>query len=147
MGSREVRNRRKTRQGHKNISAETRKYWEELIELLPNLGEAYRLKELFNDFWDFDNIEDASGYLSFWIDYVDEKTILPFKKFADTLKSNWTGIVNYFDADINNGVLEGIEKIQLAKRRARGFTNTDNFINMIYFLAGKLKFNYPQYFT
>ncbi|MDP2302121.1 MAG: transposase, partial [Ignavibacteria bacterium] len=34
-------------------------------------------------------------------------------------------------------------KIQLAKRRARGFRNTTNFINMIYFIAGKLKFDYP----
>ncbi|MDR0698194.1 MAG: transposase, partial [Tannerella sp.] len=36
-------------------------------------------------------------------------------------------------------------KIQLAKRRARGFRNTRNFINMIYFIAAKLKFDYPPY--
>ena len=34
-------------------------------------------------------------------------------------------------------------KIQLAKRRARGYRNINNFINMIYFLCGKLKFDYP----
>jgi hypothetical protein len=35
--------------------------------------------------------------------------------------------------------LEGINnKIQLAKRRARGFRNIPNFINMAYFLCGKL---------
>jgi len=43
--------------------------------------------------------------------------------------------------------MEGINnKIQLAKRRARGYRNITNFINMIYFIAGKLKFNYPQYY-
>jgi transposase len=32
--------------------------------------------------------------------------------------------------------LEGINsKVQLAKRRAKGYRNTDNFINMIYFLT------------
>ncbi len=42
--------------------------------------------------------------------------------------------------------MEGIKnKIQLAKRRARGYRNMNNFINMIYFIAGKLKFNYPHY--
>ncbi|HED06000.1 MAG TPA: ISL3 family transposase, partial [Ignavibacteria bacterium] len=47
----------------------------------------------------------------------------------------------------NNGILEGINsKIQLAKRRASGFRNIDNFINMIYFISGKLKFDYPLYF-
>ncbi|MCF6320028.1 MAG: transposase, partial [Proteobacteria bacterium] len=38
-------------------------------------------------------------------------------------------------------------KIQLAKRRARGYRNIENFKNMIYFLCGKLKFDYPLYFT
>ncbi|HHT30190.1 MAG TPA: transposase, partial [Petrimonas mucosa] len=37
-------------------------------------------------------------------------------------------------------------KIQLAKKRARGYRNSRNFINMIYFTCGKLKFDYPQYF-
>ncbi|WP_292989907.1 transposase, partial [Nitrosomonas sp.] len=44
--------------------------------------------------------------------------------------------------------LESINsKIQLAKRRARGFRNVKNYINMIYFLCGKLTFSYPRYFT
>jgi len=33
----------------------------------------------------------------------------------------------------------------LAKRRARGYRNIDNYINMIYFLTAKLKFDYPHY--
>ncbi|MGB4490049.1 MAG: transposase, partial [Bacteroidales bacterium] len=49
-------------------------------------------------------------------------------------------------AKITTGVIEGINnKIQLAKRRARGYRNINNFINMIYFLCGKLKFDYPYY--
>ncbi len=49
---------------------------------------------------------------------------------------------------ITNGILEGLNcKIQLAKRRARGYRNIENFKNMIYFLCGKLKFDYPLYFT
>ncbi|PNE25307.1 hypothetical protein BHU16_02365 [Tannerella sp. oral taxon 808] len=35
------------------------------------------------------------------------------------------------------------QKIQLAKRRAKGFANTLNFIDMAYFVCGKLKFAYP----
>jgi transposase len=58
-----------------------------------------------------------------------------------------SGIVNYAKSKINNGVLESINsKIQLAKKRAPGYRNIQNFINMIYFISGKLKFDYPQYF-
>jgi hypothetical protein len=31
----------------------------------------------------------------------------------------------------------------IAKRRARGYRNTENFIKMIYFICGKMKFDYP----
>ena len=62
------------------------------------------------------------------------------------IKRHWTGINNYTKSKINNGILEGINsKVQLAKKRARGYRNIDNFINMIYFIAGKLKCSYPQY--
>ncbi len=68
--------------------------------------------------------------------------------FAKTVKSHWTGIVHFVESKITNGILEGINnKVQLAERRARGFRNLGNFINMIYFLCGKLKFDYPLYFT
>ncbi|MBZ0242446.1 MAG: transposase [Bacteroidales bacterium] len=121
---------------------------EELIELLPNVGNAYRLKMLFQDFWGFDNKQDAAAFLAFWCDLVDEDGIVPFKNFANTIKGHWSGIVNYIESQIANGILEGVNnKIQLAKRRARGYRNINNFINMIYFLAGKLKFNFPHDFT
>jgi len=65
---------------------------------------------------------------------------------VNTVKAHWRGITAYFDKRITNGVLEGINnKVQLAKLRARGYRNIENFINMIYFLTSKLKFNYPQY--
>jgi len=35
-------------------------------------------------------------------------------------------------------------KVQLAKRRAIGYRNIKNFINMIFLTCGKLKFDYPH---
>ncbi len=65
-----------------------------------------------------------------------------------TVRAHWSGIVHFVESHITNGILEGINsKIQLAKLRARGYRNINNFINMIYFLCGKLKFDYPLYFT
>ena len=119
----------------------------QLIIDYPTLGEAVRLKELFNDFWQFQDKELAMGWLAWWCEIVEESAVQPFKKFVNTIKAHWTGIVNYVEAKISNGVLEGINsKIQLAKRRARGYRNIDNFINMIHFIAGKLEFDYPHKF-
>ena len=127
----------------------TEKKQEELDYLLlsfPRLGEGYRLKEMFSTFWELKEPEEAISYLTFWCDIVMETDIIPFKKFVSTLRAHWSGIINYITARINSGVMEGINtKIQLAKRRARGYRNMNNFMNMIYFIAGKLKFNYPHY--
>ena len=126
----------------------TRKYSEltYLLEAYPILGEAYRLRHLFDEFWQIEEQEKALSFLHFWCDIVLEKNIPPLNKFVNFLKAHWNGIINYTKNKINNGLLESINsKIQLAKKRARGYRNIDNFINMIYFLTGKLKFNYPHY--
>lgn len=131
-----------------NLSDKKQKALSELIILYPTLGEAYRLKELFNDLWEMDDEEEATHFLVDWCKEVEKSNITPFKKFVKTVQSHWTGIVNFCEKEINNGVLEGINsKVQLAKRRARGYRRTENFINMIYFLCGKLKFDYPLYST
>jgi len=115
-----------------------------LLEAYPKLGEGYRLKQMFKEFWDIKDPLEAEAYLAFWCDMADESKIFPFIKAAKTIRAHWSGIVNYIQSHINNGILEGLNsKIQLAKSRARGYRNIDNFINMIYFTCGKLKFDYP----
>jgi len=130
----------------KNLSEQAKEAKYNILELMPNIANAYRLKELFNEFWSFKTKEEAGAYLSYWCDLAEESQIFPFIKVAKTLKAHWSGIVNYAETNLNNGILEGINsKIQLAKKRARGYRNIQNFINMIYFIVGKLKFDYPLY--
>ena len=140
--------------GHKytflkeDVSPELKEERDLLLEYYPKLGQGYRLKELFNDFWVLKDKEEAESYLAFWCDLAEESKIQSFIRVANTIKAHWTGIVNYIESRINNGILEGINsKIQLAKKRARGYQNIRNFINMIYFICGKLKFDYPLYPT
>jgi transposase len=131
---------------YEKLSPKKRNDLDYLLLAYPRLGEAYRLKELFGTFWEIKNKEEAMAFLTFWCDYVLDTDINPFKQFVKTLKAHWSGIINYIEAQINTGIMEGINnKIQLAKRRARGYRNTENYINMIYFIAGKLKFSYPHY--
>jgi transposase len=129
-----------------DISNKRRYELARLIKLFPTLGEAYRLKELFNDLWEMETEEEATQFLVEWCQEVEAFKIEPFKQFIKTIKSHWTGIVNFCETQISNGILEEINnKIQLAKKRARGYRCVKNFINMIYFLCGKLKFDYPLY--
>jgi transposase len=120
----------------------------EMIQAYPTIGEAYRLKTLFNDLWDMPNKLVANEFLLQWCNEVEKSQIPAFIAFAKTVKTHWKGIIHFVELRISNGILEGINnKVQLAKRRARGFRNNKNFINMIYFLCGKMKFDYPLYFT
>lgn len=106
------------------------------------------MKVLFDDFWTIRNPEKAQSFLAFWCDLATEAAIGPFVEFAKTVARHWAGITNYTKYHLSNGILEGINsKVQLAKARARGYRNIQNFINMIYFLTGKLKFDYPRYST
>jgi transposase len=131
-----------------NLSETKQQELAEMIRLYPTLGEAYRLKVLFNDLWAMPDKPAAHAFLEQWCAEVEAARIPAFLKFAKTVRAHWHGIVHFVESRLSNGILEGINhKVQLAKRRARGFRNLDNFINMIYFLCGKLTFSYPRYFT
>ena len=131
-----------------NLSETKRQELAEMIRLYPTLGEAYRLKTLFDDLWSMPDKPAADAFLKQWCAEAEEAKIPAFMKFANTVRAHWSGIVHYVESRLSNGILEGINhKVQLAKRRARGYRNIGNFINMIYFLCGKLKYDYPRYFT
>ena len=131
---------------HSKLSAAHTEKLNELITLLPTLGEAYRLKQLFYDLWDMKTPEEAKSFIDFWCKEVEKSNIPPFISFSKTIKSHLSGIIHFMKAHISNGILEGINsKIQLAKRRARGYRKVENLINMVYFLCGKLTFDYPHY--
>lgn len=133
---------------HENLSETKQQELAEMIRLYPTLGEAYRLKTLFNDLWTMPNQPAAGAFLEHWCAEVEQAKIPAFMKFAKSVRAHWSGIVHFVESRLSNGILEGINhKVQLAKRRARGYRNIDNFINMIYFLCGKLTYGYPRYFT
>jgi transposase len=130
------------------LSDKKKQALEDMVTLYPTLGAAYRLKELFNDLWTMPDKHAASAFLKDWCEQVEEAKIPAFQKFANTVRAHWSGIIHFVESNITNAILESINsKIQLAKRRARGFRNINNYINMIYFLCGKLTFAYPRYFT
>jgi len=90
-----------------NLSGQKKKKLTSLVKLFPTLGEAYRLKELFNDLWEMDTEEEAIEFLKLWCDEAEKLKNDPFNQFIKTIKSHWTGIVNFCETEINNGILSG----------------------------------------
>ncbi len=130
------------------LSAKKMKELQDLLQLYPKIGEGYRLKTLFKEAWGFNDHEQAVVFLEDWCKQALNSGIFPFQAVVKTIKAHWSGILRAIQTRITNGIMEGINsKIQLAKKRARGYRNLNNFINMIYFLCGDLKFSYPRVFT
>ena len=123
----------------KSASKLTDKQRVKLTELLEKTNlktaEAYRMKLNFDALWNVDKSK-AEEYLEEWCKKVTILNLEPLNAFVKTLKNHWRGIINITFTKLSNGVSEGLNSIvQLAKSRARGFRNIDNFINIIYLIG------------
>lgn len=86
----------------------------------------------------------AEAYLKKWYFWATHSRLEPIKQAAYTIKRHWDGVLRWFQSNINNGILEGINSlIQAAKAKARGYRTTRNLITMIYLIGGKLNFRLP----
>lgn len=107
----------------------------------PKLGEAYRLKELFKQIFNNANESNALQDFNEWMIIASESKIVPIQQFLNTIRTHWSGIINFFKRQYTNAFAEQLNStIQLIKRIARGYRNMDNYITMIYFRLGGLNF-------
>jgi transposase len=64
---------------------------------------------------------------------------------ARTIKRYWKGVINFLDARVTNGTVEGLNsKIKTAMQRAYGFKQVVYLRTIVYLVAGRLSFSYPQ---
>jgi transposase len=83
--------------------------------------------------------EEAEPYLRRFCRGAVRSRLAPIVRFAHMLEENWLGILRWFHSKVSNGLLEGLNSlVQAAKRRARGYRSTRNYIAMIYLVVGKL---------
>jgi len=104
---------------------------------------AYHIKTNFQELWD-QPAQAAECFLKEWYFWATHSRLEPMIDAARTIKRHWDGVLRWFHTQLNNGILEGIAGlVQAVRARARGYRNIDNFITMIYIVAGKLKFDLP----
>jgi transposase len=86
----------------------------------------------------------AEAFLKKWYFWATHSRLEPIKQAAYTIKRHWDGVLRWFESNINNGILEGINSlIQAAKAKARGYRTNRNLITIIYLIGGKLNFRLP----
>lgn len=112
-----------------------------LSQAYPNIGTAYRLKELLKKVLDDAYSNHKITPLNEWIKLAWKSELEPIRKFVNMLRDHWYGIKGYFKRLSTNAYAERVNlKIQEIKRIAKGYRNTHNFTIMIYFHLGGLDF-------
>jgi transposase len=83
--------------------------------------------------------EVAKAGLKQWVSWASRSRLEPFKRLASTLKKHWDGVVAGMLQARTNAYVEAMNGLlQQAKRAARGFRNTENFIAIAYLRMSKL---------
>lgn len=122
-----------------NLSAEQHEKVLKLKDTNLKTARAYRIKLSLQEMWT-KSYHYARFYFNEWYNWAIRSQLESIIKVAQTLKKHEEGILRFFESRITNGLLEGINSlVQAAKRKARGYRTTKNFIAMIYATANKLR--------
>ena len=131
----------------RNLPEERQQELDTLLLTYPSLGKAYSLKEGLVDILNAATSGAEGAWEDFlkWMEMAEMSALEPFRKLVATFKGHLFGIKTFFEqGNVTNGVLESLNsKVQLAKRRARGYANVNNFMDMVYYINGGECFHYP----
>lgn len=106
---------------------------------------AYQIKLALARFWEIRDPQEAIAYLKRWYNWATHSRLEPVIRAARTIKRYWRGIINYLEARVTNGTVEGLNsKIKTAMKRAYGFKHVGYLRTIVYLVAGRLTFSYPQ---
>ena len=121
-----------------SLTDRQRDWLDELLAQPLETAKAYELMLKFDAAYALDR-DEAEPYLRAWCRAARDSGLGPIINFAGMVEEYWLGIVEWFTSKVSNGLLEGLNSlIQAAKRRARGYRSTRNYIAMIYLTIGKL---------
>lgn len=105
------------------------------LQLNQPLATVYYMKERLRYLWEQHSKEAAQKWLDDWLRTADNSGIRMLKQFARTLAAHRQGLLAWYDFPISTGPLEATNnKIQLLKRQAFGYRDTEFFHLKIYAL-------------
>lgn len=129
----------------KNLTENQEARLETLKRLDLRTARAYQIKLALARFWEIRNPLQAVAYLKSWFFWATHSRLEPVIQAARTIKRYWKGVINFLDARVTNGTVEGLNsKIKTAMKRAYGFKQVVYLRTIVYLVAGRLSFSYPQ---
>ena len=100
---------------------------------------AWRLKDEFEQFWEYNAPWAAERFVKRWMTSAVRSRLEPLRKFVNTLRQHYFGILAFIASRLTNAVAEGLNRIiQIVKNRASGFRTLDAFTDMIFLTVGDL---------
>ena len=110
------------------LKAEQLEQRERLCRDYAKLGRALSWRECLADAWRYATREEAEAHLEMVSSWGRRCRLEPIKKLCATLKRHWDGILDTYRHATTSAVMEGLNsRLQLARKRARGYRNWKNF--------------------
>lgn len=126
------------------LTPNLRNHLDQLCQQSLKVSKAWHLKNLFEEYWTFEFVDDGRHFIRWWMQQVNKSRLKPMIKVAKTLLRHWNGLLGYLYHPITNACTEGFNsKIQAIKSAARGFRSFTKYRAAILFHCGKLSL-FPQ---
>jgi transposase len=134
------------RAGAENLDPLGEQIIDQLRRKQPRLHRAWQLKEQLRRLYRDVDPADADAYLKRWITAALKSRIRAFIALARRLRHHIDGIVAAVHLGLSNSLTEGINAdIRLIQRRAHGYADLDNLIEMIYLCRGGVPTRLPNH--
>ena len=122
-----------------NRTEENTKFINSLRNSNRRIYRASILKDEFEQFWEFSDLESAEKYLKSWMTSALLSRIPSLRKFVKTLRNHLDHVLTFIERNLTNAVGEGLNRvIKIIKNRASGYRGLDNFADMIFLTVGDL---------
>lgn len=129
----------------RTISEKDEKLLNSITEDYREIGHNYRLLMVITKLYDYADKEIAGYYFDLWYEDVQRYGAPEMRRAASSLMTRKDDILRWYDSQINNGIVEGMNtQFKLLVRRARGFTNVENLIDMAYLLFSGMPLFYAE---
>jgi transposase len=113
---------------------------QEILDANTDLTKGYVLKEAFRDVFKATNLADGRKRLKAWEAQVRESGVPELLKVLDTIERRRSGIENFFQYRVANGMAEGFNNVVgTIKKQAYGFHDRDYLRLKILRICGKLE--------
>lgn len=98
---------------------------------------AWRLKDEFENFWNYQAPWAAKRFLANWTTAALRSRLPPLKKFVHTLRRHADHVLAFVSTRITNAVAEGLNRVaRMVNNRASGFRSLDAFSDLIFLAIG-----------